>query len=149
MDFDILPNVGVQYYHETLSKIPACPKDRLTLNYLSLYGQEARGQTAVTQMALLHTSRLSATPVAAPTFSSVHSSMSFSQVLADLSLPLFPGVMSWVMVFSRLLCLVWPKYLIFLLLICCRSMDFVFTCSRIQLLVICALFLTHGAVSWL
>ena len=48
---------------------------------------------------------LSAILVASPMFALAHSSMSLSQVLAGLPLPLFPAVIPWMMVFSRLLCL--------------------------------------------
>ena len=90
----------------------------------SLSGQVARGWAAVMQIPVLHRSQLSAILGAVAIFSSVHSSTS-SQVLAVLPLPVFPFVMPWMLVFSRMLCLMlWLKYFIFLL-VCFRSIDFV------------------------
>ena len=89
-------------------------------------------------MTVHHRSLLSAILVASPMFVPAHSSMSFSQVLAGLPLPLFPAVIPWMMVFSRLLCLMmWPKCFIFLFLICFTSIGFVLNCSKIQALVLC------------
>ena len=64
--------------------------------------------------------------------------VSLSQLLAGLPLPLFPAVISWMVVFSSLLCLMmWPKCFIFLFIICFTSMSFVLNCSKIQALVLC------------